>query len=41
MRNGFGLDSLYAGYYVTAGKAYIDVYLKTGNGYRGTVIRVL
>lgn len=41
VRNGFGLDSLYAGYYVTAGKAYIDVYLKTGGGYKGTVIRVL
>lgn len=41
VRNGYGLDSLYAGYYVTANKAYIDVYLKTGDGYRGTVIRVL
>lgn len=41
VRNGFGLDSLYAGYYVTANKAYIDIYLKTGGGYRGTVIRVL
>lgn len=41
VRNGFGLDSLYAGYYVTANKAYIDVYLKTAGGYTGTVIRVL
>lgn len=41
VRNGYGLDSLYAGYYVTANKAYIDVYLKTGGGYKGTVIRVL
>lgn len=40
VRYGYGLDSLYAGYYVTAGKAYIDIYLKTA-GYRGTVIRVL
>lgn len=41
VRYGYGLDSLYAGYYVTAGKAYIDIYLKTAGGYRGTVIRVL
>ena len=41
VRNGYGLDSLYAGYYVTAGKAYIDIYLKTTGGYQGTVIRVL
>lgn len=41
VRNGYGLDSLYAGYYVTAGKAYIDIYLKTTSGYQGTVIRVL
>lgn len=41
VRNGYGLDSLYAGYYVTAGKAYIDIYLKTTRGYQGTVIRVL
>lgn len=41
VRNGYGLDSLYAGYYVTAGKAYIDIYLKTTDGYQGTVIRVL
>lgn len=41
VRNGYGLDSLYAGYYVTAGKAYIDIYLKTTKGYQGTVIRVL
>lgn len=41
VRNGYGLDALYAGYYVTAGKAYIDIYLKTAGGYRGTVIRVL
>ena len=41
VRNGYGLDSLYAGYYVTAGKACIDIYLKTIRGYQGTVIRVL
>lgn len=41
VRNGYGLDSLYAGYYATAGKAYIDIYLKTTSGYQGTVIRVL
>lgn len=41
VRNGYGLDSLYAGYYVTADKAYIDIYLKTTGGYQGTVIRVL
>lgn len=41
VRNGYGLDSLYAGYYVTAGKAYIDIYLKTTGSYQGTVIRVL
>lgn len=41
VRNGYGLDSLYAGYYVTAGKAYIDIYLKTTGGYQGTVIRIL
>lgn len=41
VRNGYGLDSLYAGYYVTTGKAYIDIYLKTTSGYQGTVIRVL
>lgn len=41
VRNGYGLDSLYAGYYVTAGKAYIDIYLKTTGDYQGTVIRVL
>lgn len=41
VRNGYGLDSLYAGYYVTTGKAYIDIYLKTTRGYQGTVIRVL
>lgn len=41
VRNGYGLDSLYAGYYVTAGKAYIDIYLKTTGGWQGTVIRVL
>ena len=41
VRYGYGLDSLYAGYYVTAGKAYIDIYLKTTGGYQGTVIRVL
>lgn len=41
IRNGYGLDSLYAGYYVTTGKAYIDIYLKTTGGYQGTVIRVL
>lgn len=41
VRNGYGLNALYAGYYVTAGKAYIDIYLKTAGGYRGTVIRVL
>ena len=41
VRNGYGLDSLYAGYYVTTGKAYIDIYLKTTKGYQGTVIRVL
>lgn len=41
VRNGYGLDSLYAGYYVTTGKAYIDIYLKTTGGYQGTVIRVL
>ena len=41
VRNNYGLDALYAGYYVTAGKAYIDIYLKTAGGYRGTVIRVL
>ena len=41
VRNGYGLDSLYAGYYVTAGKAYIDIYLKTTGNYQGTVIRVL
>lgn len=41
VRNGYGLDSLYAGYYVTTDKAYIDIYLKTTGGYQGTVIRVL
>ena len=41
VRNGYGLDSLYAGYYVTTSKAYIDIYLKTTDGYQGTVIRVL
>lgn len=41
VRNGYGLDSLYAGYYVTTNKAYIDIYLKTTGGYQGTVIRVL
>lgn len=41
VRYGYGLDALYAGYYVTAGKAYIDIYLKTAGNYRGTVIRVL
>lgn len=41
VRYGYGLDSLYAGYYVTAGKAYIDIYLKTTGSYQGTVIRVL
>lgn len=41
VRNGYNLDSLYAGYYVTTGKAYIDIYLKTTGGYQGTVIRVL
>ena len=41
VRNGYGLDSLYAGYYVTTGKAYIDIYLKTTGSYQGTVIRVL
>lgn len=41
VRNGYGLDSLYAGYYVTTSKAYIDIYLKTTGGYQGTVIRVL
>ena len=41
VRNNYGLDALYAGYYVTADKAYIDIYLKTAGSYRGTVIRVL
>ncbi len=41
VRNSYGLDSLQAGYYVTAGKAYIDIYLKTTSSYQGTVIRVL
>lgn len=41
VRNGYGLDSLYAGYYVTTGKAYIDIYLKTTSVYQGTAIRVL
>lgn len=41
VRNGYNLDSLYVGYYVTTGKAYIDIYLKTTGGYQGTVIRVL
>ena len=41
VRNGYGLDSLYAGYYVTTSKAYIDIYLKTTSSYQGTVIRVL
>lgn len=41
VRNGYNLDSLYAGYYVTTGKAYIDIYLKTTGSYQGTVIRVL
>lgn len=41
VRNGYSLDSLYAGYYVTTGKAYIDIYLKTTGGYQGTAIRVL
>lgn len=41
VRNGYNLDSLYAGYYVTTGKAYIDIYLKTTGAYQGTVIRVL
>lgn len=41
VRNGYGLDSLYAGYYVTTSKAYIDIYLKTTGSYQGTVIRVL
>lgn len=41
VRNGYGLDSLYVGYYVTTSKAYIDIYLKTTSSYQGTVIRVL
>ena len=41
VRNGYGLDSLYAGCYATTGKAYIDIYLKTTGGYQGTVIRAL
>lgn len=41
VRNGYNLDSLYVGYYVTTGKAYIDIYLKTTGDYQGTVIRVL
>ena len=41
VRNGYGLDSLQAGYYVTASKAYIDIYLKTTSIYQGTTIRVL
>lgn len=41
VRNGYGLDYLYAGYYVTTDKAYIDIYLKTTGGYQSTVIRVL
>ena len=41
VRDGYNLDSLYAGYYVTAGKAYIDIYLKTTGGYQSTAIRVL
>ena len=41
VRNGYSLDSLYAGYYVTTGKAYIDIYLKTTGSYQGTAIRVL
>lgn len=41
VRNGYNLDSLYTGYYVTTGKAYIDIYLKTTGCYQGTVIRVL
>ena len=41
VRNGYGLDSLQAGYYVTASKAYIDIYLKTISIHQGTTIRVL
>lgn len=41
VRDGYNLGSLYAGYYVTTGKAYIDIYLKTTGGYQGTAIRVL
>lgn len=41
VRDGYNLDSLYAGYYVTADKAYIDIYLKTTGSYQGTAIRVL
>lgn len=41
VRNGYNLGSLYAGYYVTTDKAYIDIYLKTTGSYQGTVIRVL
>lgn len=41
VRNGYNLGSLYAGYYVTANKAYIDIYLKTTGSYQGTTIRVL
>ena len=41
VRNGYGLDSLQAGYYVTASKAYIDIYLKTTSIHQGTTIRVL
>lgn len=41
IRCNYSLDSLCAGYYVTANKAYIDIYLKTDGSYRGTVIRVL
>lgn len=41
IRCNYSLDSLCAGYYVTANKAYIDIYLKTNGSYRSTVIRVL
>lgn len=41
IRCNYSLDSLCAGYYVTANKAYIDIYLKTNGSYKGTVIRVL
>lgn len=41
IRNNFSLDSLQAGYYINADKAYVDIYLKTKEIYQGTVIRAL